>query len=357
MTYINNLSSFDEVAKKYADTKPLVSKQHTIEQDVRPIGKRARKWERIIKVNDHCYALSCGGYADPVFNWGYTDLLKVHPLTTKDIALCAPIVWRKHKDGTETITVRNGAGEWQHNQTYSFISRALPRELWFRQTREGKQYIYNRAAGQTLHLPKTRTVPRHILEHHKKQGANSKSSWYIARYLKAFQTGDDGLSVTFKRGADGRFTLVGEPHKVMVDRTRVNKDEKREFKPHIEALYSWAQAMYPMMRDQLNWNFRMEINKQLEQIAKDHGIEGFAKSHSALFLNAEKEFVRAILKDPEHVMRYGFGVAVMMSMHDGERSYYGDKSDVEALAKHIRARFNRWINEMAGFATKVKMEK
>jgi hypothetical protein len=185
----------------------------------------------------------------------------------------------------------------------------------------------------------------------------NKSSWYTARYLKAFQTGDDGLSVTFKREADGHFTRVGEPHKVMVDRTRVNKDEKREFKPHIEALYAWAQAMYPMMRDQLNWNFRMEINKQLEQIAKDHGIEGFAKSHSALFLNAEKEFVRAILKDPEHVMRYGFGVAVMMSMHDGERSYYGDKSDVEALAKHIRARFNRWINEMAGFATKVKMEK
>ena len=56
-------------------------------------------------------------------------------------------------------------------------------------------------------------------------------------------------------------------------------------------------------------------------------------------------------------MRYGFGVAVMMSMHDAESSYYGDKGDVEALAKHIRARFNRWINEVAGFATKVKMEK
>jgi hypothetical protein len=357
MTYINNLSSFDEVAKKYADTKPLVSKQHTIEQDVRPIGKRARKWERIIKVNDHCYALSCGGYADPVFNWGYTDLLKVHPLTTKDIALCAPIVWRKHKDGTETITVRNGPGEWQHNQTYSFISRALPRELWFRQTREGKQYIYNRAAGQTLHLPKTRTVPRHILEHHKQQAAKGKSSWYTKRYLKAFQTGDDGLSVTFKRGADGRFTLVGEPHKVMVDRTRVNKDEKREFKPHIEALYAWAQAMYPMMRDQLNWSFRIDMNKQLDQIAAEHKIKGYVNSHSALFLNAETSLVRAILKDPEHVMRYGLGAAAMVCLRDAEGSYNGDKGDVKELAKHIRARFNRWINEMAGFATKVKMEK
>jgi hypothetical protein len=357
MTYIPNLSSFDEVAKKYADTKPVRSTLHPVEQDVRPIGKRARKWERIIKVNDHCYALSCGGYADPVFHWGYTDQLKAHPLTPKDIALCAPIVWRKHKDGTETITVRNGPGEWQHNQAYSFISRALPRELWFRQTREGKQYIYNRAAGQTLHLPKTRTVPRHVLEYHKQQAAKGISSWYIARYLKAFQTGDDGLSVTFKRESDGKFTLVGEPHKVMIDRTRVNKDEKREFKPHIEALYGWAQTMYPMMRTQLNWSFRMEINKQLEQIAAEHKIKGYTKSHSILFVDADATLVRAILKDPEHVMRYGFGVAVMMSMHDAERSYNGYDGDAEALAKHIRARFNRWINGMAGFATKVKMEK
>ena len=101
----------------------------------------------------------------------------------------------------------------------------------------------------------------------------------------------------------------------------------------------------------------MEMNKQLNQLAEEHKIKGYSKSHSALFLHAEKALVRAILKDPEHVMRYGFGVAVMMSMHDGESSYYGDKGDVEALAKHIRARFNRWINEMAGFATKVKMEK
>jgi hypothetical protein len=357
MTYIHSLSSFDEVAAWYAKTPVLKSKHHTAEQDIRPIGKRSRKWERIIKVNDHCYALSCGGYADPVFNWGKRRKRIAHPLTPKDIALCAPIVWRKHKDGTETITVRNGPGEWQHNQTYSFISRALPRELWFRQTREGKQYIYNRAAGQTLHLPKTRTVPRHILEYHKIQTKHNKSSWYTKRYLKAFQTGDDGLSVTFKRGSDGKFTLVGEPHKVMVDRTRVNKDEKREFKPHIEALYDWTRTMYPMMRDQMNWSFRMEMNKQLNQLAEEHGVEGYSKSHSTLFLHAEKALVRAILKDPEHVMRYGLGVAAMLDMHDAERSYNGDKDDVKALGKHIRACFNGWINATAGFATKVKMEK
>jgi len=355
MAYIPKLNSFDEVAETYAKTKPVVSKNHTVEQDVRPIGKRARKWERIIKVNDYCYALSCGGYADPVFNWGFSQQLKEHPLTAKDIALCSPIVWRKHKDGTETITVRNGAGEWQHNNTYSFISRALPRELWFRQTREGKQFIYNRSAGQTLHLPKTRSVPRHVMEHHKKNAASRKSTWYDHKYLKAFQTGDDGLSVTFKRETDGRFTLVGEPQKVMMDRTRVNKDQKREFKEHIETFYQWCLAMYPMLRSQIDWAFRNELNKELMELAKEHKINGYKNSWGELFKYSEAELVRTILKDPEHVMRYGLGVAgidiITHADHDCE------EEDETLRAKYIRAKFNNWINKVAGFATKVKMEK
>ena len=355
MTYITKLDSFDDVAAWYAKTPVLKSKDHPVEQDIRPIGKRARKWERIIKVNDHCYALSCGGYADPVFSWGYTDQLKEHPLTAKDIALCAPIVWRKHKDGTETITVRNGPGEWQHNQTYSFISRALPRELWFRQTREGKQYIYNRPAGQTLHLPKTRTVPRHIVEHHKKQAEKKSTSWYVQRYLKAFQTGDDGLSVTFKRETDGRFTLVGEPHKVMVDRVRVNKDQKREFKEHIETFYQWCLAMYPMLRGQLSWNFINDLNKELSEIAKEHKIKGLMHSWGSLFKNSEASLLQAILKDPEHVMRYHLGVAGVKAIHDADHDC--EIADDTLRAKYIRAKFNNWINKVAGFTTKVKMEK
>lgn len=355
MAYIPKLNSFDEVAETYAKTKPMVSKNHTVEQDVRPIGKRARKWERIIKVNDHCYALSCGGYADPVFNWGFGQQLKEHPLTAKDIALCSPIVWRKHKDGTETVTVRNGPGEWQHNSTYSFISRALPRELWFRQTREGKQFIYNRSAGQTLHLPKTRSVPRHVMEHHKKNAASRKSTWYDHKYLKAFQTGDDGLSVTFKREADGRFTLVGEPQKVMVERVRVNKDQKREFKEHIDTLYQWCLAMYPMLRNQLSWNFIHEANKELMEIAKEHKIKGFVNSWGDLFKHSEASLVQAILKDPEHVMRYHLGLAGIKTIKEADHDC--EEEDEALRAKYIRAKFNNWINKVAGFATKVKMEK
>lgn len=356
MTYINKLNSFDEVAEAYTKTKPVLSKQHTVEQDIRPIGKRARKWERIIKVNDYCYALSCGGYADPVFAWGGTDeMRKAYPLTGKEIALCAPIVWCKHKDGSETITVRNGPGDWQHNNVYSFLARALPRELWFRQTREGLQYIYNRSAGQTLHLPKTRSGPRHIIEHWKDQAKKGGVSHWAVKYLKAFQTGDDGLSVTLKRETDGCFTLVGEPQKVMVNKTLVNKDEKREFKEHIETLYQWCLTMYPLLRSQFDWAYRNELSKQLMELAKEHKINGYRNSWRELFKHSEAGLVRAILKDPEHVMRYGLGVAGIDAIINANSNCR--EEDAGLQAKYIRASFNRWINKVGGFATKVKAEK
>ena len=40
-------NTFNEVVSWYERTKPLVSKHHSLANDVRPIGDRKRKWERI----------------------------------------------------------------------------------------------------------------------------------------------------------------------------------------------------------------------------------------------------------------------------------------------------------------------
>jgi hypothetical protein len=357
MTYFNKLDSFDEVAERYAKTAPVLSKNHTLEQDVRPVGKRSRKWERIIKINDNCYALSCGGYADPVFTWGgSSESQKAYPPTAKEIALCSAIVWRRHKDSTETITIRNGAGGWQHNSVYSFICRALPRELWFRQTREGKQFIYNRATGQTLHIPKTRSAPRHLVEHWKGYAKAHTASAWAKKYAKSFQLGDDGLSVTFRREPTGSFTLVGKPHKVMVDRLRVDKGQKREFKQHIDALYAWATTMYPLLRGQMSYDFIYAKARELEEIAKAHNIKGFRIGYKTLFENAEASLVRAVLKNPEHPLRYGLGVNAIWCM--ARAADYGSHDDDEqARIRYMRSKFTRWINKAAGFETTVKVEK
>ena len=51
---ISNFSSFDDVVKHYESIKPLVSKLHTREDDIRPIGDRNRKHERIVKISRNC---------------------------------------------------------------------------------------------------------------------------------------------------------------------------------------------------------------------------------------------------------------------------------------------------------------
>lgn len=364
MAYINRLDTFDQVAEWYAKTKPVVSKNHTREQDVRPIGKRGRKWERIIKIDDNCYALSCGGPHDPVFHWGDRSMLVEFPLTPADTASLAPIVWRKLADGTETITVRNGAGEWQHNYIYSFLLRALPRELWFRNGRVGKQFIYVRPSGTTVHLPKTRTVPRHVYAYYVKQANSGRG--YGNRWESQTTDKPDGLSVVFKREQDGGFTLVSEKHPVMVDRTRVQKDTKAAFKPYIEAVRTTVEALYPMMQSQLNWSLRNECAKELLEIAKKHALDYHrAYTNKGLFEYAGAELQQDIFKNPEHPMRHHLHIDAMLALRSAvyEFDTYNKVAadDPEARAKErakvMRAAFNAWVNKAGGFTTKVREEK
>lgn len=54
--------SFNEVVSWYERTRPMVSKHHTLAHDVRPIGDRKRKWERIKKIDENTYALLDGTF-------------------------------------------------------------------------------------------------------------------------------------------------------------------------------------------------------------------------------------------------------------------------------------------------------
>lgn len=365
-TYITRLNSFDEVAAWYAKTRVLKSKNHPAEQDVRPIGDRSRKWERIIRVDPNTYAFSCGGQADPVFNWGPRDKLKDHPLQPEDIARLSPIVWRRHEDGTETVTVRNAQGEWSHQSWYSFLHRALPYELWFRINRQGRQAIYNRSEGKEYYLPKTKTVPRHIYEYHKERVAKGGGDW-AKKYLNGCQVEFDNLSLTFKLNKRGKFELAGQAPKEMVKRIRVDKGAKGDFKERIDSFYDWVLAMYPLMRGQLNWSFRNETTKRLVEIAKERAIEGYRQSWHKLFGVSEPSLIREILSDEQHPMRYEFGIAAMFEINDmfelteKERHYENPHMSDEDFRKmqrgKMRSAYTRWINKTAGFSSAIKEEK
>ncbi len=364
---INKINCFADAEARYRDTKPLVSKKHTLEQDVRPIGDRARKYERIIKVSDTCYALSCGGRADPVFTWGgiATQFQELHPITLEEIARLSPIVWRKLKDGTETITIRNGAGDWAHNHIYSFIERALPRNMWFHQTNQGKQFV-SASGSLKAHLPKTTSAPKYVVEYWKaeKQKHKSNMSLWARNYMEAATAGDDGLSVTFKREENGGFTLVGEPHKVMVDRTYVNKELKASLKKDIAAFLEHVTILYPLMQAQINWQLKDHTNKELKQIAKELKLEKQVGGlYGNLFQGAEPKLIHRIIKDQEHPMRHSLTLTAMFKIYDAVSGFqmwkHKDTPSEEVEKKrnaHIRSSVNKWINEVCGFNNTIRKE-
>lgn len=364
--YINKINCFADAEARYRDTKPLVSKHHTLEQDIRPVGDRARKQERIIKISDTCYALSCGGRADPVFTWGLSvdnQIRAAYPITPAEIARLSPIVWRKLKDGTETITIRNGAGEWQHNHIYSFINRALPRNIGFVQTREGKQFL-NTYERSRIHLPKTTSAPRYLVEHWKAEKQKGKMASWAKNYMKAATAGDDGLSVTFKREENGRFTLVGEPHKVMVNRTYVNKELKASLKKDVAAFLEHVTVLYPLMQAQMNWELRNHTIKELNLIAKEHKLlDRIGSGYGNPFQEADPKLIHSIIKDPDHPMRHSLTIAAIIEIKaavDHFRDWkYSDSppDEVEKLRNtYIRSEMNKWINKTCGFTNTIRKE-
>lgn len=355
MLYTPKLNSFDKVAAWYAKTKPIKSKNFTLEQDVRPIGERRRQWERIIKISDTCYALSCGGSYDPVFCWGYREDQKAHPLTPEEVAMLAPIVWRKHKDGTETVSVRNGTGECQHNHIYAFLDRALPRELRFKQTRYGVQYVYNRSAGTNYFLEKGRTVPRHVMEYVKKHrgvGGGWIDKWYAGTTLS-----DDGCALTFKRNENGAFTFVGVPPKEKLNRYRVDVATKKDYRKDIEELYIWAMTMYPLMRETLRQSSTFGEVSAMREEAKKLGLSDVIRhSWHKPFEGSEHGEIRKILQNTEHPLRHAFGMQAMREIDETVRAYQRDTSDQKELSSLCRRAYTRWINRVAGFGKTIEGE-
>jgi hypothetical protein len=213
-------------------------------------------------------------------------------------------------------------------------------------------------------LPKTRTVPPYVYETYKDR-AGHVSNTYAHKLLKASTTKADGLNMTFER-KDKDWVLVSKRHIQTVTRTRINRDAKKQHKGHIYKLRQWAMTMYPMMRANLNYELRTQMNKEITAWCKDNGVPNLSMASWGLMFdpkNSGKDtpaLVRKILADEEHAMRYHLGVAAMFAVHDAvpiSNSWGSQHLSEEEMMAISRRAFNKWINKVAGFQKITKESK
>lgn len=330
------MHTFDQVAEKYHSTKPVVSKNHTVEQDVRPIGKRNRKWERIKKVSDDCYLfIDSYGYGDDVFGRYWAG--GVTKPTIDEQIMLAPIVW-KRVDGQVFLKVRNGTGlNFAHNGRYAFLTEWLPRGLNFVSER-GKQYVTARGEDGMLkrhYLPKSVTC-----------GPSAKAA--MDDLLQTgrgtpitpsdkYEAEDDEAYLVFK-GVGGRvWQLVSEPLPEPVKQTRVNKEAKAELKPYMDTFWEWACAYAPLLP---TFDYQY-VSKQLDVLNK-YNVIGSPHWHSDAHFHPEETI--EVLKDTKHE------AALPLLVFYLSESDLKDAADIEDLRK-CRAHFNNWANRVCGLVT------
>lgn len=210
-------STFDQVAKHYAETTPLRGARAS--EDLRPIGQRRYWWRRIAKVNDNCYAL-CDGM-------GYWYQSQNPNDTEAYIKATAPIVWERKPDG-DYLTIRNN---WNDNISvgrYAFLQFHLPQGMGFTWD-NGKHYVHNR--GEAYYLPKFK----------------ANIDWQV----KSFAITDD-RKIVFKDANPDGFVRVSElqPFKTR----RIDKELDKKYASKVTELWDWMQTVLPVLGDGMNSN-------------------------------------------------------------------------------------------------------
>ena len=359
LTY-SSFESFDDVVYNYENIKPMGGSTNK-GKDIRPIGDRKRKYERIVKISNNCYALSDGfHFGDAHFNWGwgYTASAEFVP-TLKDMEKYAPIIWRKKRDGTEQVTIRNGYGNHAHNSRYAFINRHTPKGLGFR-IDNGKQYV-TKTMGRYPHphyderyyLAKTRTAPRIIYDHIKEQhGAN----WYGERASEWVMLHDDNSALVFNKntGTD-RFSGVDWVHVEGTGRTlpkapRVNIEAKAKYKDSIKKFFEWGMTMSPLIP--------LEDNEYLYKHNQDL-VEAYGQTRGNHWRKVDGMRGREIVRSERHPARLAFWIEFAKQCYaPDEQSWSFNSKPLLTKIKtkedisHVRACFNRFINTELGFITK-----
>jgi len=204
------LNTFDEVAKRYMDTKPLRGKRAS--EDIRPLGtgfERRYTWKRIIRINENKYVLNDG---NNIF-WANNTL---------QYEDTAPIVWER-KDGRDYITIRNNWNNGSAVSRYKFLQQWLPKSMNFTFNQQGKHYVVYK--GELNFLPKP------ILN---------------VDWGKKIYTVERDSKIVYEERY-GEFIRANELQPFVT--RRKDKALIAEYEPKIEEFWIWMQIMLPILGD------------------------------------------------------------------------------------------------------------
>jgi hypothetical protein len=296
-------NTFEEVVNAYNNTKVLVSGNHKIEQDIRPINKRSKKWERIIKYDENTYALSDGNYESSLWSNGRI----IEEAYSKAMT---PILWERKKSG-DFITIRNGTVGSAHISRYKFLDMYMPRGMSL-SIHQGKQTIFMRG-GMGYQLPKT------------------TYSWDYNNNKPSRP--DDGMKLCFKVLGEGEYERVGEPLKTTIN--RVDKDAKKIHKAVTKEFFDWMCAIVPMLDH--SWQARSTYTDQMKQWADDNNI--YRKYWGIDLHEIPTDKAIEIMSSEDHEMRIPLAVLFNNNMDIQEATD-------EAGAKRAKTAYNRNLNKL-----------
>lgn len=316
------LNTFEEVEKHYNSIKPLVSKYHTLKDDVRPIGRRDRKWERIIKMSDDLYILADDYFGDARSHNAYSSAQVKRP----------PIKWER-VGKSEFLEVRGSfTGSYDFSR-YKFLKKYLPMGLQFDNQKIAGvhavsifSFASNTEKAQDYYIPRPKDV-------HDKND-----------YCLKFSRIKDLCSVSSKFPL--MWKLESRPYDI--PRARVNKEKKKELREELDYLWYWITGVGRMLPvDDYQWvtDQRTELGERVKKWKQDHPAHPQSRHHhSTYMLELPTSWAVSILKDRNHSLRTCIACDFLLT--------YNIKSvETEDDLRRYRQRYNRWANKKFGLMT------
>ena len=346
--------TFAEVKKWYDETKPIVSKNHGLMDDVRPLNQRRYKWERIVKLSETKYAIVDGSWSPIDYN---TTTASERSFNKELIEKMGAIVWEK-RDDCEYLSIRGCANGGYSISRYKLLDMNLPWTLRHTSnTRQGYHWIKDSLGNNEYKLPKMKCRP----------------DWQN----HSFKTYEDN-SLVFKRVTDdaGKTTAWERIGEVAIIGTRLDLDRKKQLKPALNSFYQWLTTMQPLIPT--DWESSREFNTLM---AEGLGIDSFWGGRSADQITPE--FAEAVISDEDNQYRLAFAATLLRWIEvrecpnkhpDRYKSYRNDDgtwgyeeikgepfTEEETIAwyvkenKRIKASYNRYMNKLLGLFSEVKV--